>query len=425
MVLHDEARGDHLELSVEAWAVLEAADGTRDVLGIVAAATRAGARVGQASVKALLEQLAARDALVEGPPEHAADVVTPRPRDASVAMMPVESLPRYRFSCHGGGGCCRAYGSILTTPHDRSRARAAMPEQPVRGVPPQRWFTPSKGSAPTPLGVPFAHDGGCGFLGDDGRCEIHRSAGVDAKPRACAAFPTVAASDGIAVRVSVTPECACVLDSAGGTLGRPLGEAWSLGRDLSETTVIDVLPEAVGVAAGVHWTPSEVRTAVDEALVRLEHEDPAALCWTLADAWSQGQPSEPELGPFVASLHARASNLLRRHAAWRPSRDWVLGCLRWLVGTLHLLDDELASSVVAEASGDEAERLYVRASLWSYQGFTSRPVAAVLRTHAVKLWLARVMAAVPLAPVEGAAPLAVLSMLLRGHGLQRAWDDLR
>lgn len=425
VVLHDEARGDHLELSVEAWAVIAAADGSRDLAGIVLAATRAGARATEASVRGLLEQLAARDALIEGVPEHAADVVTPRPRGPGVASLPVEALPEYRFSCHGRGGCCRAYGSILTTPHDRARAQAAMPDCAIRTVPPQRWFTPAKGSAPTPLAVPFAHEGGCGFLGDDGLCEIHRRAGVQAKPRACAAFPTIAASDGVSVRVSVTPECACVLDSAADVDGESLATGWAVGADLPETTVIDALPEAVAVGPGVEWTPAQVRTAVDAALPRVEREDPAHACWSLADVWAGRSNTPPSLAPYMALLRRRATDVLRRHAAWRPAGDWVLGCLRWLVGTLHLLeDDELAQGVLAQAAGDPVERLYVRASLWSYQGFTRRPVGAVLRRHAVKLWIARVMAEVPLAPAEDAVPLAVLSMLLRGHGLQRAWDQL-
>ncbi len=431
-MLHDEHTGDHLEVSAAAWAVLASADGTRERDGIAAAATRLGVNVTTEVVDALLDDLAERGALLEGPPAHAPDVVTPRARSPEVAALPIAALPDYRFDCDGSGGCCRAYGSVLFTPEDRARARGWLPTFQVGPVPPQRWFTPSRGSAPTPLNVPVSCQGGCGFLGDDGRCEIHRRGGLAAKPVACAAFPLLACADGVSVRVTVSPECACVLHSHARARGEPLVPGLSRGAELPATTVIDELPPEVVLEAGLRIPIARLRARVDDAIETLPVEDPARVCWDWAQAWGLGG-APPPLGEYVDALATRARGLLGRMRHWRSEDDWVLGSLRWLVATLHFLGDAevRASLCEAEAEAPAVENFYLRASLWGYLGFCETPVCGVLRAHAVKIWIARAMDAIPLAPrlprVEAERsgyPLAVLSMLLRGHGLDKAWSEL-
>lgn len=421
VLLHDEARRETLELERVTWAVLSCADGTRDVEGIVAAAGRIGAPTTARAVNELLDALHDRGALEEGPPAHAPDTVTLRRRPDPVASLPVSPLPGYRFSCDGDGGCCRSYGSVLLTPDDRDRARVALPDHRIAGVPAQRWFTPDRGSAPTPLAVPVSVDGGCGFLGSDGLCEIHRRCGLEGKPRACAAFPVVACADDEAVRVSVVPECACVLRPGAPGEGDVLGEGWSQGGDLPGTTVIDVLPERVRVTEQRTVSRGWVREQVHALLQDLQTApDLAMLCWQRADVWAEGKPTAPALQ--VDALRHDARDLLRRRSAHCRSDDWVLRSLQWLVGTLALLeDDTLTAAVLAPTTAvDPMETLYVRASLWVYRGFDERPASDVLRGLATRLWLARAMAEVPLAPSPRAVPLASLSMLLRGHGLSRS-----
>jgi len=425
VVLHDEARRENLELQPETWAVLSCADGTRDVGGIVAAATRIGAPTTEDAVQTLLQALAERDLLLEGAPVHAPDTVSIRVRAAEVEALPVAPLPDYRFECDGAGGCCRSYGSVLLTPGDRDRARAALEGRTVAGLPSTRWFTPDRGSAPTPLAVPVCVDGGCGFLGDDGLCEIHRRVGLEGKPRACASFPLMACADGVEVRVSVVPECACVLRPVEPGRGEPLAPGWSRGADLPPLTVIDVLPDPIAITPGRHESRAWLRARLAElgASVAVS-PDPAEVCWRAADAWSESQPVD--VGPYVEALATRAKDLMRRRATYVPADDWVLGSLRWLVGTLHLLAEPGLRAMVVEPlqNADPIESRLVRAVLWGYQGFEDMPAAAVLRTLCARLWIARAMAEVPLAPSENAVPLATLSMLLRGHGLAQAWESL-
>ncbi len=137
----------------------------------------------------------------------------------------------------------------------------------------------------------------------------------------------------------------------------------------------------------------------------------------------QRTPAEPELGVFLDPLLVCARDLLRRRTSYVADADWVLGSLRWLVGTLHLLREGSLPTMILDPTpvGDAIERLYVQSSLWGYRDFTEAPLDAVMRAHAAKIWIARAMAEVPLAPSASAIPLATLSMLMRGHGLMRAW----
>ena len=423
MILHDEERRETLEIDVAAWAVLSCADGTREVEGIVAAAARLGAQTRPEAVTELLQALAERGGLEAGAPAHAPDVVTIRKRPAGVLELPVAVLPGYRYVCDGSGGCCRSYGSVLLTPGDRDRARAALPGHRIAGLPSTRWFTPERGSAPTPLCVPVSVDGGCGFLDAQGLCEIHRRVGLEGKPRACAAFPVVICSDGVELRVSVMPECACVLRPVGPGEGETIGEGWQIGADVPSVLVVDVLPETIQVD-GTRTAPrSWLRSAVGDLYERSVHAvDPADLCWSEADAWSTPKPRD--LAPYVDALHRHAKDTMRRRSTYVGTDDWVLRSLRWLVGTLHLLEDpSLQALVVAPTEmPDPIERRYLQAALWSYQGFDDDTAAFALRLHAVRIWIARAMSEVPLAPSEHAVALASLNMLLRGHALARAWQ---
>lgn len=424
VILHDEARAETLELEPAAWAVLSCADGTRDVEGIVAAATRLGARAQTEVVRELLRALADRGVLVDGAPEHEPDVVRIRVRAPRVLEEPVVPLPGFRYACDGTGGCCRSYGSVLLTPADRDRARAALPEHRIAGIPSTRWFTPDRGSAPTPLSVPVAVDGGCGFLGSDGLCEIHRKIGLEGKPRACSAFPVTACSDGVEIRVSAMPECACVLRPVGESEGEPLGEGWERGADVPPMLIIDTLPDTIHVDASRTESPAWLRAAVDETLQMLdEAPDPARVCWDRADAWSR--PKSVDLGAYVDALRRKAKDTLRRRATYVGPDDWVLASLQWLVGTLHLLGEASlqAAATVPTEQADRVELRYLVSALWGYHGFRSRAAVDVMREHAVKIWVARAMAEVPLAPSKHALPLATLSMLLRGHALSQAWES--
>ena len=91
----------------------------------------------------------------------------------------------------------------------------------------------------------------------------------------------------------------------------------------------------------------------------------------------------------------------------------------------HLLGEASLQEMILEASetGDPTEQLYLRSSLWAYRDFIETPLELVMRAHAAKIWIGRAMAEVPLAPSDTAVPLATLSMLMRGHGLMRAWDE--
>src|ERR1700688_4557336 len=98
VVLHDRATGRLVQIGPREWELLAAADGTRDLEGIVLAARREGAHARAPALAAFLEQLhqaGMLDGGVETETEAAAD------EDAGAAERPLEGLPGFTLSCDG------------------------------------------------------------------------------------------------------------------------------------------------------------------------------------------------------------------------------------------------------------------------------------------------------------------------------------
>src|SRR5690606_37472454 len=122
----------------------------------------------------------------------------------------------------GGGSCCRFYGSVLFEPLEALRAQVVADglRLPLVGA---RAFTPIRGAQPDRDGWAVAQvDGRCVFLAEGARCELHRHGGPEAKPLPCRLYPTILVDDGVTVRASLVPECACAFASVGRTDGEPL-----------------------------------------------------------------------------------------------------------------------------------------------------------------------------------------------------------
>ena len=490
VILHDQQHDEVLQIGAREWAVLEAADGTREPEGLVVAARRVGAYVRVAAVRELLVSLSARGMLEAGeeaePPgagagtsgEHGAKVETgramlgergaaevtgedaratsdergsvlvegkgevgsgcstrPRPR-------PLVPLPGEPLRCNGAGTCCRLYGTVMLLPSEARRVQSLLPQWRVGPVPPERWFSPVRGSEPGPVLASIACDGACGFLQDDGLCAVHRVGGAAAKPWGCRSFPRTFVDDGVAVHVSAKPECPCVLDPREGEPEPLLDPAWTDASALPSMVVVRSLPDAVELARG-RWAPREqVRAWMAEAAARPAPSDAAATLWALADrveqqgrlpelerAWEAQPPGPEAVGPWLDALHGRATARAREHAAWRGERDLVRRLSTALATlTLVLRDVEAraeAVSVPPEHPAQEAR--YWRMGVHGYRWAGRAGLAARLRDEAVRLWVARSLPAVLPGAAEDPdlrAPLALVEAMLRAHGIGGYVDDV-
>lgn len=477
VILHDEDRDEVLQIGPREWGVIEAADGTRDVEGIVVAARRAGSFARVAAVRELLETLAARGLLVAGEEAElstrsgggrgdgasasgdgaqapgvgdGADAgASVEGRGEGVGVAEREASPKPlvpapgELHCTGAGTCCRLYGTVMMSPTELRRVQALLPAWRVGAVPPERWGMPVRGSEPTPVLATVARDGACGFLRDDGRCEVHRVGGASAKPWGCRAFPRLYVDDGVAVHVTVKPECPCVLEPGRGEAEPMIDPAWTDARSLPPQVVVDALPDAIELGPG-RWAPREaVRGWVRWLASRPAPTDAAATAWALADRvrasglaepseapWEASPPDAAEVMPWVRALHERALVRAREHAAWRSEADLVRRASTALaLVTRLLLEPEALGEALAmppEQPGHEAR--FWSLGLHAYRWARSGAIESALRDDAVRLWVAR---SLPLGLSEDdegdpdvRAPLALVEALLRAHGIGAYVDDL-
>ncbi len=459
VILHDTREGRLVQIGRREWGLLAAADGTRDIEGIVLAAARSGSFAKAAALQGFLEQLHAAGMIEEGPEGEA--LVDPPP--VVPADRPLDPLAGYRLRCDGSGSCCRLYASVLFSPVEVARARALLPSVLDAGARRSNAFFPERGSGPCAASAVAQVDGRCAYLADGGLCSLHAAGGEGGKPLGCRLFPATFTDDGEAVRVSVAVECACVLASArGGSGGAPLVSEGARTRgDLEEAVLIDVVPERVRVSRAsdaargdlVAWSRAVLEVDPTEA----SRDVPGSL-WALAAAMEAGgleaggarrafdsalaRPLRAaDVRPWVEALRRRAARRVEEDAAWRSERDLARRAARWIEGAAAILLDPGACEAAIRGGAEEdraLEAFFVRALVHGHQlvvsGGEGLPLAHALRDRAVRLLVARALpAAIARASSEepGAVsdpaeryPLALVEAMLRGHGLESYRRDV-
>jgi lysine-N-methylase len=494
VILHDQRRDRVLQIGAREWAVLEAADGTRDPEGIVVAARREGAHARVAAVRELLATLAEQGMLAAGEDaepladggngvgrraatevgvrevERRGDVnagasvgrhatgeggvpagVDAEPRAIADARADAElpepkrliPLPGEDMRCDGTGTCCRLYGTVMLLPDEARRVRSVLPRWRVGEVPPDRWFSPMRGSEPAPVLAAIARDGACGFLRSDGLCAVHHEGGAEAKPWGCRSFPRIFVDDGVAVHVSAKPECPCMLDPRGGEPEPFVDPAWTSADALPSAIVVRRLPESIVLVPGGHAVPrAEARAWISAVAARSVPVDPAATLWALADdmvragclrsldeAWLAGPPAAAAVAPWLAALHERAAARAREHAAWRSEADLVRR-VSIALATLTLLlrePETLAEALAVPPEHPEQEARYWRLGVHGYRWLGRTPLVTRLRDEALRLWLGRSLSAVLGGDGDDPhlrAPLALVEALLRAHGIGGYTSDV-
>jgi lysine-N-methylase len=447
VVLHDLLTGRLVQVGPREWGLLAAADGTRDLEGIVLAASREGAHARMPALVTFLEQLHRAEMLdggLEAAPAAADDAEI---LDASAAERPLDSLPGFTLSCDGSGSCCQIYASVLFSPVEAARARALFPQVLGGGERHERVFMPEHGSGPTGVAAVALCNGRCAYLADAGGCSIHEAAGAAAKPVGCSAFPVLLVDDGETVRVSVAVECACVIASAGRSGGAPLVSPEARVRgDLPPMLTVQSVPRTVQVSlaakapreALVAWSRrvAALPPAPDTAAAMLSLGAALAVDGLAADpapAVASPAPIEPSaVRPWIEALHRRAARRAHDDAAWRSERDLARRATRWIAGAAEALLDSgaLEALLAAPIPAPQAEDLYLRALVHGHGLVGDLPLSRALADRAVRLLVARAMprvfAAEPLEDLPSlcAHPLALVEAMLRGHGLAAYAHDV-
>lgn len=441
--LHDTRRDAVMEVGAREWQVLAAADGTRDLDGILLAAAREGARVSRENLVDFLTQLGREELLREG----AATVTAPADdtddaEEDAPADRPLDALAGYLFHCDSRGQCCRTYSTVMFSPLEALVARAVLPEVLDGGERHDRVFMPERGSGPCAASAVASVDGACAYLDEDGLCAIHRVAGADAKPFGCMLYPVQFTDDGERVRVSIAVECACVLTSVGKNDGASLvSDAVRVRGDLPEAVVVQKVPAEVLIREGERAPRAELVAWTRAVIDTLPWRDPVRALWSLADtieaqglrarAESERGPEVRALKAWLRALHHRAQRKLHEHDWTRAGGDLIRRAVRGIAATTARLYDD--AGALHAALGDferhaARESFYVRAQLHGYQ-LTGDPLAVALRDRAVRMLVARALGAwvAAEAPGEDAfrEPLALVEAMVRAHGLSLYVDDLR
>lgn len=429
VVLHDPRTGLMMEIAPADWRVLEHADGTRDVDGLQLALAKGGEPVREADVLQLLHELNGAGVLDDGLaprllPALSSEETTPDDR-------PLDVLPDFALICDGRGSCCRFYSSVGFLPIEALRARLLAKDMDLRGIEEERLFMPVNGfSSPHPeMPVTVAQiDGRCFFLEDDLRCGIHRRAGAEAKPNMCRNYPATFVDDGVALRVSLGPECACVFASVGVPGGSPLVTGAATRGELDPLVALTYVPDPVPVSA-MKTAPRELlhawsRTVHDRA--RVLPGDAAGWAWALAASIERDGLTDIEVAPapldgikpWLAALRERAEVVASTHEGWRDVSDLSRIVARWVADALK------APDVSATATDPEAERFYLAALAFGHRlASEGRALADGLRDRATRIVTARAMAAIE-APAGSSAghPLALLEGAMRNLGIAGYMD---
>jgi lysine-N-methylase len=448
IVLHDQRTGRLIQLGPREWGLLAAADGTRDLDGVVLAARREGAHARVPALRAFLEQLHGADLLADGTPDDTAtDAPTSAPSPAPESLpadRPLDILPDFSLHCDGSGSCCRIYASVIFGPVEAARARALFPQIQGGGDRHERVFLPDHGSAPTGGSAVTLVDGRCAYLGESGHCSIHARAGGPAKPLGCNLFPASFLDDGERIAVSASVECACILASVGRPGGHPLiaPEARFRG-DLDPSVFIATLPERLAITHAASADRSEVRAWSRRIAALSPAANVAQTLWSLAALIDEhGLDANPtssfqtplpiaraEVLPWIDALARRAARRVREDAVWRSDRDLARLATSWIAEAAEALLSSNATSLPAPTPAVAvSEAFYLRAALHGYKLFGDLPLTSALRDRAVRLLVARalpdVFAGAGATDPACAHPLALVEAMLRGHGLDAYAHDL-
>lgn len=457
IVLYDTERLVHHHVAERTWAVVSGMDGTRDVDGLMAYATRQGHNVKREEVLEFLGELDAAGLLVSAE-RRAEDAATGAPRNVAAGALgaearedaesaeapapdvPVLELPEFSLHCDGSGTCCRFYPSVVFTQLDAARARSHRPDVAGGGDDPERVFLPLLGVDSRALSVALV-DGACVYLEAGGGCGVHRTSGIDQKPLGCRTYPARFVDDGQHLRVAPYIECACVVKSGERPQGAsPNGSLVPDGvtkrSELASAHHVEVVPAEVLVGSArrasraelVRWADALAGAAVPDgakAFFALAHAlETSGLDVAASQEALRGEPALPfdSVLSAVGLISERVEQLAAEN--WRSSGDMVRQTSAALSAACLLLKEALPDIAAGPGAYAGAEQFYFRTNVFGHflvqrEGRRSMSLAAFDR--GVRVLLARALGVVAsiseLDAPPWQAPLALVDATMRGYGV--------
>ncbi|MEZ4338234.1 MAG: hypothetical protein R3B82_16560 [Sandaracinaceae bacterium] len=371
-----------------------------------------------------MAHLDAKGLLTDGPVEAAVD---DEEIDEDLLDVVVEGIPGWTLRCSGRGACCESFPTVQFSAREARRALVLLEDEP-HDFYPQRGI-PREGGAVAPVMI----QGRCRYFDESRRCSLQARGGVEAKPAGCRAFPMQKIWDGETIRAGFTFECACVVDGIGLEGGEPpLPGGARILRDAPRIVPVGRVPEQVGLRGSEHASRAQVRRFYRDLAEQPAPADVASGLWAvglaLAKGGLEGAAAAYGRPPSVAVEEVRASlrELRRSVSAWReplgtfraPS-DFTRVGLDWIVEAAdRILDSDLPPPPGPETREAEVEAFYVVATSWGYADALGRvPLAHAFPIRALRVWLARAIAAAPPADPRAVEPLTVVEVLFRAVGL--------
>jgi lysine-N-methylase len=184
------------------------------------------------------------------------------------------------------------------------------------------------------------------------------------------------------------------------------------------------------------WQSAETESGPSAEL----HPDVPSVLWHMAKvaqagrlddesafgaAWHALRPAPNELNPLLRALARAIETRLEQWTAWRSPDDPILRAGRAvLAATRQVALQPTVDAIAPSYDRHRAETFTVHARLHAHALVDNLPLGAALRDQAVRLLVARALPAalertVPALAADPAAdqPIALVEMLLRGHGL--------
>ncbi len=442
IVIHDARSGALVRMPPRAYNLIEAADGTRDVSGLLLAASQNGELAATSEVISVLTDLHSMGLLSDGiDPFALTDAAATR--EEIPLHTPLSVFP-FLLTCDGTGGCCSLYSTVRFTKDEAMKASVLLPNAEQGRV---RKFLPLQGSGAQLHMAATVMNGRCGFLAKDHLCELHRTLGVAAKPVGCSLYPATFVYDGEKICVSLGVECGCIEKSFGKTTGTPLVSQGALLRsDLPAGAEISMLPPSIEIAPGkatertaiVEWSRT-VLSVLAIAKRNMEPMDIVSTFWALATRVNMGDLSEDgirqsfaslkkpdlaELLPWAEALCERALAKSESANAWRSEKDRVRVVSALLLNAAKTLrDPDVLLSLLNGANGqNQAEEFYFQTNVFGYALLGEIPLAQALFDRALRLLLARNIrrqaADIPVFDPGNEHPISLVEAMMRAQGVK-------